>query len=153
MSERSPTSRRTILSASAVSLTALAGCTAFGSRNEKRRATLDRIVVRSDTGDDESPFLTLVYAPRDDSTERPIWGVHEAPASGRERAITDFEGSPGFYSLTAFAENHDNLEIASFNSYGDAVGDTPLQFEVVVEQTGDVWTNVDEAGENITHPG
>lgn len=49
--------------------------------------------------------------------------------------------------------NHGSHEVASFNSYGDAVSAGELQFEVVVEQSGDVWLNLNDAGETISIPG
>lgn len=128
----------------------LAGCSTFTADS---LATLDQIVLRADTGHIEPLFLTLVYAPRDDSTERPVWGTYEVPASGQTRIVDDFEGSPGFYSLTAYSENHDSEGTISFNSYGDAVGDGPLQFQAVVKRSGSMWTNLSGAGDPISIPG
>ncbi|WP_435364046.1 hypothetical protein [Haloarchaeobius sp. DYHT-AS-18] len=143
--------RRALLcSLGATATAALAGCSTSDS---DAAATLDRILLRSDTGQAEQVSLTLVYAPRDGSTERPIWGTFEAPAAGDPRPIDDFEGAPGFYSLTATSERHHNQAVVSFNSHGGAVGTGPLQFEVVVQESGDGWANLNEAGEDISIPG
>lgn len=134
----------------------LAGCSGAPvntASNRDGHAPLDRIVCRADTGQAEQVDLTLVYAPRDGSTTRPIWGSYEAPAAGDTRIISDFDGEPGFYSLTARSVNDGSTEISSFNSYGNAVGGDALHFEVVVTRTGDVWVNLNEAGESISIPG
>ncbi len=59
------------------------------------------------------------------------------------------DGRPGIYSLTAHARNHGNYEVVSFDSYSDAIGDEPVQLEVVVKASGDVWANVNRAGQEI----
>lgn len=133
-----------------VGITSLAGCS---TKAESSRATLGRILLRADTEQSEQVHLTLVYAPRDDSTERPVWGSYTVPASGETISIEDFEQRPGFYSLTAVSVNHNNYEVESFNSYGDAVSGTELQFEVVIKRSGDVWLNINDAGESISIPG
>lgn len=144
-------SRRAVLAAGTASLAALAGCSGFGARASEA-PKLDRVVLRSDTGQTERIELTLVYAPRDGSTERPIRGVYEALASGKPKAVGEFDGAPGFYSLTAAVENRD-AGVVSVNSYGNAVGSEDLQFEVVVREDGGVWTNVGTAGDAISVPG
>lgn len=140
--------RRTVLATGAVSLAALAGCS---TASDDEPPSLERVVVRSDTGETERLQLTLVHAPRDGSTVRPLRGVHEAPGSGEPRTIDDFEGEPGFYSLTVALD--DKSEVKAFNSYGDAVGTGALQLEVVVEQTGGLWLNLNEAGGDVSVPG
>lgn len=144
--------RRTLLGTAVgtLGITSLAGCS---SSPEENRATLDRILLRADTAESEQVHLTLVYAPRDGSDERPVWGQYELPASGDTVSVDDFEQRPGFYSLTAYSETHDTHEVVSFNSYGNAVRDTELQFEVVVKRSGDLWTNLNTAGESISIPG
>ena len=125
--------RRTLLgsTAGAAGLAALAGCSEAKAGSH---ATLERIVLRSATGRAEPIDLTLVYAPRDDSTERPVWGTYEAPASGETHIVDDLEGAPGVYSLTAVSQNHGS-------------------HEVVVRQSGDGWANPDEAGTEISISG
>lgn len=151
-------SRRKFLSRtlSTAGIVGLAGCSmsSLNSKSDQEdRATLDRIVLRADTEQTEQLELTLVYAPRDGSTIRPVWGTYDAPASGDIHIVSDFEAAPGFYSLTARSTNHCNAETSSFNSYGNAVSGNALQFEVVVKRTGDVWASSDEAGKSISIPG
>lgn len=143
--------RRTLLLAGlpAAGMANVAGCASFSVENS---STLERIVLRTDTGRSEQIDLTLVYAPRDGSAERPVWGTFEAPASGETTVVADFDGDAGFYSLTAHAQGHDTLEVVSFNSHGDAVGGGSLQFEVVVREGGDVWTNLNDAGSTVSIP-
>ena len=133
-------------------MAALAGCSGLGA-TASDAPKVDRIVLRSDTGQTERLQLTLVYAPPDGSTERPVREVHDAPASGKPATVTDFDGAPGFYSLTASIENRDSTGVVSCNSYGNAVGTEDLQFEVVVREDGDVWTNLGTAGDGISIPG
>lgn len=140
--------RRTVLATGAVSLAALAGCS---TASDDEPPSLERVVVRSDTGETERLQLTLVHAPREGSTVRPLRGVHEAPGSDEPRTIDDFEGPPGFYSLTVALDGQN--EVKAFNSYGNAVDSGPLQLEVVVQQTGDLWLNLNEAGDDISVPG
>lgn len=150
--------RRTFLyrASSTAGVVSLTGC-AMPSMNAEpeldSRATLGRIALRADTERAEQVDLTLVYAPPDDSTTRPVWGNYVAPASGDVVTVSDFEGTPGFYSLTARSVTHDSIEVVSFNSYGNAVGEGPLQFEVVIQWSGDVWASVNGAGESISIPG
>ncbi|WP_267639753.1 hypothetical protein [Haloarchaeobius amylolyticus] len=144
--------RRALLSGlTAAATVGLAGCSAMDDDDDDP-ATLDRMLLRSDTGEPELLSLTLVYAPRDGSNERPIWGTFEAPAADEPRAVTDFEGDPGFYSLTAVSDRHHTHEVVSFNSHGAAVGAGPLQFEVVVQESGDLWANLGEAGDEVSIP-
>ncbi|ELZ15762.1 hypothetical protein C478_04639 [Natrinema thermotolerans DSM 11552] len=150
--------RRALLghTASTAGIVGLAGC-ALPSTNtgpeRSDRATLERIVLETETGQAEQMALTLVYAPRDDSTSRPVWGEYTVPASGKALTVSDFDGAPGVYSLTARSVTHDTVAVVSFNSYGDAVGSGPHQFEVVITGSGDVWTNLNEAGEPVSVPG
>ncbi len=147
----SSASRRTLLAAGTASLVGLAGCSAAG---ESSPPTLDRILLRSDTGETEPVRLTLVHAPEDGSTERPVWKTVEAPADGDAVPVVQgLELGPGFHSLTAAAENHGNHEVGSFNSHGEGVDADDLQFEVVVKGTGDLWLNLNRAGESISIPG
>jgi hypothetical protein len=145
-------SRRAVLGAGTASLAALAGCSALDGREDL--PSLSRIVLRADTGETEQMRLTLVYAPRDGSNRRPIWGTIEVPPED-VTILEDFENDPGpgFYSLTAVSTSEDNHEVVSFNSHGNAVGDADLQFEVVVQKSGDVWANVADAGDDIDIPG
>ncbi len=71
MSNRFPlSSRRAFLATGTASVAALAGCSVFKNRVPTEPLTLvDQVVVRSDTGRDESIRLTLVYAPPDKGTE------------------------------------------------------------------------------------
>ncbi len=144
-------SRRAVLAVGTASLATLAGCAAIGAPADDG-ATLDRLVLRTDTGRAERLELYLVYAPPDGSTVQPVRGIYEVPASGEIRVVDDFDGTPGFYSLTAYAPAHESLEIQSFNSYSNAVEDTPLQIEVVIKHTGGVWTNLNDAGASISIP-
>lgn len=155
MAETPSTSRRALLTTGTASLVALAGCSGFGAKKSDAddHAHLSRILLQSGTGKTEPMFLNLVYAPRDDSTAYPVIGTYDAPPAGETRSILDFEGTPGFYSLTALSENHDNTAVVSFNSYGDAVGSDNLQFEIGVKENGDVWSNLGEAGDSIAIPG
>lgn len=97
--------------------------------------------------------VTLVYAPRDGSTERPVWGSYDLPESGDTVVVDDFETGPGFYSLTAHSQTHDNLEVVSTNTLRDDGGNDTLQFEAVVKQTGDVFANLSETRDTISIPG
>jgi len=101
---------------------------------------------------DERVELTLVYAPLDASTDRLLRGVYELPASGSTRTFDDFDGAPGFYSLTVFSEHYTTSEVISTNSssYEDNAGS--IQFEVVIEDDGGLWTNVGEGGSEIEIP-
>lgn len=144
--------RRAALAAGAASVASLAGCAGLRDAVDDPPA-LERILLRSDTDAAEQLDLTLVYAPRDGSTRRPIWGSYEAPASGELRVLEDWEPAPGFYSLTAHAEAHDNLEVASINSHGGSVGTDAVQFEVVVKRSGDVWLNIDDVDDTVSIPG
>lgn len=56
------------------------------------------------------------------------------PASGETLTLDDFERRPGFGSLTAYSETHDN--------YG-----------VVVKRSGDTWRNLNDDGASIPIPG
>lgn len=147
-----PASRRAVLATGAASIASLAGCSALASDGVDA-ATLDRIVLRSDTGRTERVELTLVYAPRDSATQRPVRGVRAVAGSSELLVVDDFEGDPGFYSLTAASEDHGTHGVYAFNSYGPSVGSAPLQFEVVVRGDGDIWLNLDEAGAEISIPG
>ncbi|MCG1004124.1 MULTISPECIES: hypothetical protein [Halobacterium] len=151
MFEEGPISRRQVLAAGAVSMAGLAGCSSLTGDNDNDTA-LDRIVVRSDTGQTERVELTLVYAPRDLATERPIRGVYEAPASGDKLVVDGFEGNPGFYSLTVSPEGGSASEVVAFNSYGPSVESDTVQFEAVIKQDGGIWLNVNEAGSTISVP-
>ncbi|WP_135826795.1 hypothetical protein [Halorussus ruber] len=157
MDELSP-SRRRLLAGGATVVTALAGCSALPSRDESgsesdSKSPLDRIVVRSDTGNSEPLRLTLVYGPPEANTERPVWKTVEAPADGEPKTIgRNLETGDGVYSLTAASKRHTNHEVVSFNSTAQR-GTDAYQFEVVVKQRGDVWVNLDEAGEPISIPG
>lgn len=74
-------------------IASLAGCSLSAGSSPP---TLSRILLRADTGQSEQVDLTLVYAPRDDSTERPIWGRYEEPASGEvilSRTLSSVQGS------------------------------------------------------------
>ncbi|WP_276300025.1 hypothetical protein [Halorussus lipolyticus] len=130
----------------------VAGITSYSLYKGKDLATLDRILIRSDTHKNEQLEITLIYAPQNDSTERPVVGSYVAPATGEIEIIEDFKGNPGIYSLSVYSQNHNNGEVASFNSYGDAVKSSPLQFEIVVKESGDVWANIDETDSGIQLP-
>ncbi len=157
MDELSP-SRRRLLAGGATVATALAGCSALPSRDEPgsesdSTSPLDRIVVRSDTGNSEPLRLTLVYGPREANTERPVWKTAEAPADGEPKTVVrDLETGGGVYSLTAVSKRHTNHEVVSFNSTAQS-GTDAYQFEVVVKQRGDVWANLNEAGKPVSIPG
>lgn len=132
----------------------LTGCSMASLNAESdNHVLLDRIILRGDTEQVEQLGLTLVYAPPNGATSRLVSGSYEVPASGDVSIINDFEGEAGFYSLTAHSTNHNNVETISFNSNGNAVNRDSYQFEVVVTETGDVWTNLNEAGETISIPG
>lgn len=149
---RSNMRRRALLSGTLglVTLSGLAGCS---SSSDEGQATVDRIVLRSDTGQPEQMDLTLVYAPRDGSTERPVWGSYDLPESGDTVIIDDFETGPGFYSLTAHSQTHDNFEVVSTNTLSDAVGNGTLQFEAVIKRSGDVFANLSDTRDTISIPG
>ncbi|WP_158059146.1 hypothetical protein [Halorussus halophilus] len=145
-------SRRDVLAAGTASIAALAGCAGFGAKANDTPA-LDRVLLRSDTGQVEPVRLTLVYAPPTGSTDRPIWGSHDASSSEEFVPMDDYDETPGFYSLTAYSENHDNGEVVSFNSHADHASGEDVQFEVVVQEGGDVWANVGHTGDDISVPG
>lgn len=146
--------RRRALLAAAGSLgtaSTLAGCSTMDD-SAASKPTLDRVVARSDTGDPEQLRLTLVHAPPEGSTSRPLWGSYDA-AAGEAVTVDSFDLEPGVFSLTAGATRYGNHEVVSFNAAGDAVGDGDVQFEVVVQDTGDVWANINEAGADIALDG
>jgi len=93
-----------------------------------------------------------VYAPQNDSTEYPIQDTYEITPAKDRHIIDDFAGEPGFYSLTVHSRSNGSIEVASFNSFGDAVGSRPLQYEVVVTRDGGVWVNLGESGDPISIP-
>ncbi len=159
MVELSPsTSRRSLLACGVTTLTALAGCSALSFDGGTDAAStseppLERIVVRSDTGNTEPVRLTLVYGSHEGNTERPVWTTVDAPASGEPKMVVQgLDTGDGVYSLTAASKRHANHEVVSFNSRAQD-GRGTYQFEVVVEHTGDVWANLNEAGEPISIPG
>lgn len=143
-------SRRTVLATGAVSLASLAGCSAVGRGDGD--AKFNRIVVKTNTGQKERVELTLTHAKKNTATDRPVRGVHEAPASGGELVVDDFEGTPGFYSLSAFSERHGTHGMYSVNSYGPAVTSDATQFEVLIQEDGGIWLNLGEAGSKISLP-
>lgn len=153
----SAVSRRALLAGGATALGLLSGCSSavFPDDTETEEPAdppLDRILVRGDTGETEPIRLTLVYAPPDGHTRRPIWTTVEAPAHGRTIAIAGaLETATGFYSLTAASRRHDNHEVVSFNSR-TLSDEQEVQFEVVVKNTGDVWANRNKAGREISIP-
>jgi len=151
MTEERRLSRRTALAAGTASLAAFTGCSSLIG-NESQNSSLDRILLRSDTGQTERVELTLVYAPRDTSTERPVRGIYEAPASGDLNIIDDFDGEPGVYSLTAASETTNDSEVIAFNSYSDSIQANAVQFEVVIKRDGGTYLNVNEAGSSISVP-
>ncbi|WP_348609640.1 hypothetical protein [Halobaculum rarum] len=67
--------------------------------------------------------------------------------------VDDFDTGPGFYSLTAHSQTHDNLEVVSVNTLGDAVGSDTLQLEAVVKRAGDVFANLNDTRDTISIPG
>lgn len=144
-------SGRAVLATGAVSLASLAGCSALAS-GESGEPHLAKIVLRADTEQTERVVLTLVYAQRDSATNQIVRGVHEIPASRGDFVVSDFEGTPGFYSLTVFSENHNTHGVWSFNSYAPAFNAEPLQFEVVIQRDGGIWINLNEAGSEISIP-
>lgn len=159
MVELSPSiSRRGLLAGGVTALTALAGCSAFSiNDNTDLESTseppLKRIVVRSDTGNTEPVRLTLAYGSREGHTDRPVWTTVDAPADGEPvTAVQTLDTGAGVYSLTAASKRHANHEVVSFNSLARSESDT-YQFEVVVKHTGDVWTNLNEAGQPVSIPG
>lgn len=151
MNEERILSRRTALTAGTASLAALTGCSSLIG-NESHNSSLDRILLRSDTGQTERIELILVYAPRDTSPERPVRGIYEAPASGDLNIIDDFDGEPGVYSLTATSGTTDNAEVIAFNSYSEGVQAGAVQFEVVIKGDGGMYLNVNKSGSSISIP-
>ena len=161
------TSRRALLGASGATMTALAGCSALSSNDEPNESDprdaespLDRIVVRSDTGETEPIRLTLVYAPPEGHTERPVWTTVDAPADGEPSTTRQgFDTGHGVYSLTAASRRYTDHAVISFNSMADASSSIEaaltggsVQFEVVVEDTGGIWVNQGDAGDDISLP-
>ena len=140
-----------VLATGAASIAALTGCTALDGGSGDR-TTLQRVVTRSETGQTERVELTLVYAPRDSSAQQPVRGVHELPASDDTVVIDDFEGTPGFYSLTVSVENSVVDGVIAFNSYGPAVTGNAVQFEVLIDGQGNLHLNIGEAGSPISMP-
>jgi hypothetical protein len=153
----SAVSRRRFLAGSAVALSGLAGCSRITSSNESTapsslESPIEQILLRSDTGEEERVWLTLVYGPPEAATERPIWKTFEAPADGEPITVgQSLETGGGIYSLTAASKQHANHEVVSFNSLAKQA-DTEFQFEVVVKHTGDVWMNLNHADESINIP-
>lgn len=150
-------SRRALLAGGAVTLSGLAGCSTPSTSDESMapdagELPIERILVRSDTGEQERVRLTLVYGPPEGHTERPIWKTFEAPADGKPITVgQSLETGAGIYSLTAASKQHANHEVVSFNSLASQ-DDTKFQFEVVVKHTGDIWVNLNDAGESINIP-
>ncbi|WP_232703563.1 hypothetical protein [Halobacterium wangiae] len=150
-------SRRAFLAGSAVTFSGLAGCSTTSPSDESTspeavESPIEQILVRSDTGEKERVRLTLVYGPPEGHTERPIWSTFEAPADGKPITVgQSLETGAGIYSLTAASKQHANHEVVSFNSL-TSQDETKSQFEVVVKHTGDIWVNLNDAGEPINIP-
>lgn len=142
--------RRSLLATSTTTFALLAGCSASGSGDDG--VSFERIIVRTETGQMERVELTLSYAPRDSAAERPVRGVFEVPASGEPLVVDAFEGTAGFYCLSAFSERHDTHEMYSVNSYGPSVESTSVQFEVLIREDGGIWLNLGEADSAIEPP-
>lgn len=143
----SSTSRRAVLATGVASLTSLAGCSDLES--DGAGAPFSRIAARSETEQTERVELILSYAPKDSSVDRLVRDIYEVPASGEQVVVDDFEGTPGFYSLSAFSENHSTHGTYSVNSYSQSVNLDPVQFEVLIEEDGGIWLNLGEAGSEI----
>ena len=158
MPEGSPNiSRRAVLVSSAVTLSGFAGCSTTLSDDDSptpsdTEAPLDRILVGSNTGEVEPVRLTLVYGPPDGHTERPVWKTVDAPADEDPIPVgLSLDTGEGVYSLTAVSQNHNNHEVISINS-ARRLNDAKFQFEVGIQQTGDLWINQAEAGDRFRIP-
>lgn len=153
----STVSRRAVLAGATVTLSGVAGCSAISSDDDSpapaaAESPLDRILLRSDTGEREPVRVTLVYSPPEKRTERPVWKTVEASGDGDTTAIAQaLDTGDGAYHLTAVSERHGSSGVVSFNSLARE-SDTRLQFEVVVEDTGSIWVNQNQAGESISIP-
>ncbi|CQH64282.1 uncharacterized protein HHUB_4346 (plasmid) [Halobacterium hubeiense] len=144
--------RRTVITGSVASLLGLSGCSAVIGGNNNTTPRLETIRVRNDTDQSIRAEFTLVYAQSNTNPDQPIRRIQEIPSGGKILTIDDFEGTPGFYSLTISPEDSDKTEVIAFNSAGNSVDVENVQFEVVFQQNGGIFVNLDQAGSDITLP-
>ena len=142
-------SRRQALQAGGATLfVGLAGCSNIMGSSPP---TVDRLVLRSDTGDKERIHTQKTHAPKDGSPVRSA-ADYDAPASGQLRFV-DLNDGPGFYNIRAWADNHRTTSALAYNSHKEGAPSHDLQFVFVVREDGSLWSNIDETGAEITIPG
>lgn len=144
-----PITRRQALHAGGAAFcVGLAGCSGVLGSSPP---IVERLVLRSDTGETEPISVQQTYAPRDGS---PVQShhVYEAPASGDLRII-ELDYGPGFYNMHAESQNHGGVASLAFNSHKDGASSSNLQFEFVVKENGSLYSNIAETGSEISIPG
>jgi hypothetical protein len=145
----SPLSRRSVLRASgSVLFVGLAGCS---NALDSSAPSVNRLVLRSDTGETEPIRILTTYAPRDDSAVQ-SQGVYDAHASG-ELQIVEQDDGPGFYNIQAESQNHGSDAFLAYNSHKDEAPSYDLQFEFVVQADGSLYSNIARTGATISIPG
>jgi hypothetical protein len=145
----SPLSRRSVLRASGAALfVGLAGCS---NVLDSSAPSVNRLVLRSDTGETEPIRILTTYAPRDESAVQ-SQAFYDAHASGELRIVEQDDG-PGFYNIHAESQNSGSNAFLAYNSHKDEAPSYDLQFEFVVQADGSLYSNIGRTGEEISIPG
>lgn len=144
-----PIPRRTALQAGGTTLLfGLAGCSTVSSTTSP---TIDRLVLRSETGETEPIRILKTYAPRDGSTVQ-SHAVYDAHSSGELR-IVDIDDGPGFYNIQAESQNHGSDAFLAYNSHKNGAPSYDLQFEFVLKEGASMYSNIAKTGSEISIPG